>query len=165
MRPIPESDIDAASLAKKPGVTLRPVQADNWQDCIALKPAPGQEDWIPSNLYSIAEAQFYPEARSRAVYNLADQLVGYALYGLDIHTGYWKVFRLMIDHSFQQQGYGRAALGQVLEEIGREPDGDRVWICYQDANTAARQLYAQFGFEEQEIDGNGKVTALWRRNV
>ena len=145
-------------------VALRPVQADNWQDCIALEIDPDQEGWIPSNLYSIAEAQFYPQSRSRAVYTLDGRLVGYTLFGRDIHSGSWKIFRLMIDRSCQRQGFGKGALSQVLEEIAREPDGDRVLICCQEDNQAARRLYAQFGFEEKGTDTEGKVTAVWRRS-
>ena len=145
-------------------VCLHPVHAGNWQDCIALEIDPDQEGWVPSNLYSIAEAQFYPEARSRAVYTLAGQLVGYTLFGRDIHSGSWKIFRLMIDRCCQGQGFGKGALSQVLAEIAREPDGERVLICYQESNQAARRLYAQFGFEERDTDTEGKVTAVWRRS-
>ena len=144
-------------------VTLGPIKASNWKDCIDLQPAPEQMDWVPSNLYSIAEAQFYPEARSRAIYNQEDQLVGYALYGRDVSTGKWKIFRLMIDHAFQGRGYGKAALNQIITDISQRPDGDEILICYWDTNQAARKLYAQLGFVEQHNDLLGKVTALWTR--
>ena len=53
-------------------VRLEPVTVKNWKACIALELAPGQENYVPSNLYSIAEAQFYSGARSNAVYNKHD---------------------------------------------------------------------------------------------
>jgi len=74
--------------------------------------------FVPGNLYSIAEAQFYPEARPYAIYNEVSQMVGFILYG------------------------------------------DKLLICYQNANQAARRLYARLGFREQSIDTTGKVTAL-----
>lgn len=146
-------------------VHLRPVQASNWADCIALELNPDQEDWVPSNLYSIAEAQFYPDSRSRAIYNQEDQLVGYALYGRDIYTGKWKIFRMMIDQSFQGQGYGKAALRRIITDIAQLPNGDQILICYQDSNQVARRLYAKLGFVEQKIDPKGKVTAIWTRKT
>ncbi|HET6446329.1 MAG TPA: hypothetical protein VFI27_17310, partial [candidate division Zixibacteria bacterium] len=67
-------------------ICLEPVTGDNWKACIALELAPGQEYFVPSNLYSIAEAQFYAEARSSAVYNENGQLVGYVPYGRNVGT-------------------------------------------------------------------------------
>lgn len=48
-----------------PQVRLAPVTVENWKACSALEPAPGQEEFLPSNLYSIAEAQFYADETRR----------------------------------------------------------------------------------------------------
>lgn len=153
-------------------VNLKPVTVENWQDCIKLELAPAQEGFLPNNLYSIAEAQFYPEARSLAIYDEADQIVGYALFGRDVSSGKWKVFRFMIDRRHQGNGYGEAGIRQIIQQIALEPDGDEILICYQKTNRIAQSLYAKIGFIEQETDSNGKVTALlqfersytnWRR--
>jgi hypothetical protein len=48
---------------------------------------------LPSNLYSIAEAQFYPQAVPLAIYNEQDQMVGFVMYGVDVKSGKWKIFR------------------------------------------------------------------------
>lgn len=153
-------------------VNLKPVTVENWKDCIKLELAPGQEGFLPNNLYSIAETQFYPEARSLAIYNEADQIVGYVLFGRDVSSGKWKVFRFMIDRRHQGNGYGEAGIRQIIQQIALEPDGDEILICYQKTNRIAQSLYAKIGFIEQETDSNGKVTALlqfersytnWRR--
>jgi diamine N-acetyltransferase len=80
-------------------VLLKPISADNWQECIGLKVKDEQADFLPSNLYSIAEAQFYPQAVPLAIYSEQDQMVGFVLYGVDVETGKWKIFRLMIDRA------------------------------------------------------------------
>ena len=141
-------------------VRLEPVTAKNWKACIALELAPDQKNFVPSNLYSIAETQFYEHARSKAIYNEQDQAVGYALFGRDILTNKWKIFRLMIDKSHQGRGYGESAMKEIIEQISQEADGNEILICYQDANQVARRLYAKLGFVEQEIDTDGKVTAV-----
>ena len=141
-------------------VHLEPVTAKNWKACIALELAPDQKNFLPSNLYSIAESQFYEHARSRVICDEQEQVVGYALYGRDIFTNKWKIFRLMIDKSHQGQGYGENAMREIIEQISKEPDGNEILICYQDVNQAARRLYAKLGFIEQEINTEGKVTAL-----
>ena len=145
---------------KSTKVRLEPVTFTNWKACIALKLSPDQETFLPSNLYSIAESQFYEDSRSWAIYNEEDQLVGYALFGRDSFTNKWKIFRIMIDQSFQGKGYGESAMMKIIEQISKEAGGNAILICYQDANEAARRLYAKLGFVEQEIDEEGKVTAL-----
>ena len=141
-------------------VHLEPVTADNWKACAALEFAPGQEHFLPGNLYSIAESQFYEGSMSTAIYNEQDQLVGYALFGRDIFTNKWKIFRIMIDKTYQRQGDGESAMQEMIRQIGEEPGGNEILICYQNDNQVARRLYAKLGFIEQEIDVDGKVTAL-----
>ena len=141
-------------------VRLEPVTVRNWKACIALELGPDQKNFLPSNLFSIAEAQFYEHAQSRVICNERDRVVGYALFGRDIFTTKWKIFRLMIDKSQQGQGYGEGAMREIIAQISKEPDGNEILICYQDGNQVARRLYAKLGFIEQEIDTSGKVTAL-----
>jgi len=149
---------------KNSRIHLEPVTANNWKACASLQLAPGQENFIPSNLYSIAESQFYPHSRSTAIYN-DNQLVGYALFGRNSFTNKWKIFRVMIDRSHQHKGYGESAMREIIEQISKEPDGNEILICYQQHNQVARTLYAKLGFIEQEVDIDGKVTALLKRNV
>lgn len=144
---------------KNPKIRLETVTVHNWKACIALELKPEQRSFVSSNLYSIAEAQFYPEARSRAVMNEQGQMVGYILFGRDIFTDKWKIFRLMIDKSYQGQGHGESALREVIAQIGQETNSAEVLICYQEANSVARRLYARLGFQEIEVDTSGKVTA------
>ena len=141
-------------------VRLEPVTIENWKACIALELAPNQKDFLPSNLYSIAEAQFYAEAKSNAIYNLQGQLIGYVLYGRDIYTEKWKIFRIMIDKCHQGQGYGKSAMQAIIAQITREPDGHEILISYHDDNQVARELYAKLGFVEQQTNLDSQVTAL-----
>lgn len=143
-------------------VHLEAVTIDNWKACASLAVAPGQEHFVPGNLYSIAESQFYEHAKSRAIYNAQDQLVGYALFGHDIFTNKWKIFRIMIDQAYQGHGYGESAMHEMIRQIAAEPNGNEILICYQNDNQVARRLYAKLGFVEQEIDEGGKVTAFLR---
>jgi len=119
-------------------VSLRPVTEENWKACVNLQLPPEQQAFVPNNLYSIAEAQFYSDARSRAVYSEANELVGYALFGRDQFSGRWKVFRLMIDAAHQRRGYGEATMMKIIAEIAEEADGNEILICYHEPNVGAR---------------------------
>ena len=147
-----------------PQISLRKITVENWKQCASLTVSADQVAFVPNNLYSIAEAQFYPKARSRAIYNAADVMVGYALFGIDVVSGRWKVFRLMVDASFQRCGYGHAVMRAIVAEVSIEPDGDELLICYQSNNNVARRLYASLGFIEQ-TDDDGVVTALLKTTL
>ena len=140
-------------------VIMRPITAANWQECINLRVAANQVGFVPSNLYSIAEAQFYPDACSQAIYNGAGQMVGYALFGRDDETQQWKIFRIMVDAAHQGRGYGRAAMHQLIEMLRLRAAAQPILICYKADNAVAQSLYASLGFVEQSIDERGKVTA------
>jgi diamine N-acetyltransferase len=127
-------------------ISLEHVTAGNWKACVSLTLARGQEDFLPSNLYSVAEAQFYPQSRSRAIYAAGD-LVGYALYGIDESTGLWKIFRLMIDARFQGKGHGREVMKLILEDIKQEK-AEVALVRYNLENEVARRLYESSGFRE-----------------
>jgi diamine N-acetyltransferase len=127
-------------------VSLRVIDKNNWRACAELRRAEGQEEFVPSNLYSLAESQFYSGSRSRAVY-AEDELVGYALYGIEEATGHWKVFRLMIGEKFQGKGYGRVAMKVVLEDL-RQEKAEVVLVRYNLENNVAKKLYECFGFRE-----------------
>ena len=120
-----------------------------------------QRTLLPSNLYSIAEAQFYLKARSRTIMHQGE-IVGYALYGIDVVSGLWKVFRLMIDARHQRKGLGLAAMQMILNEIAREPDSTEVLIVYQSGNRAAAELYEKLGFVVTERGDNHVYARLFR---
>ncbi len=131
-------------------ITLRPLDRDNWQECINLTPAPEQEAFLPSNLFHVAEARFYPEWTLSGVY--ADsRMVGFAMYGLDPDDGTVNLLHFMIDGKEQGKGYGKAALDELLRKIHQDYPGQDVWLSLHPQNTAAVQLYKSYGFEFAEI--------------
>ena len=97
-------------------VTLRSIDRDNWHECIRLALKPEQEGFMPSNLFHIAEARFYPEWTLLGVY-AGSRMVGFAMYGLDPDDMTVNFIHFMIDGKEQGKGYGKAALEQLLRKI------------------------------------------------
>jgi diamine N-acetyltransferase len=145
-------------------ISLRRVTADNWEAVADLKLAADQEDLVAGNLYSIAESQFDPDARPRAVYAGA-RVVGFLMYDVQRTRGKAlaaSIYRFMIDRKHQGKGYGRAALGKVLEEIRAVPRVKKISIRYMPENPVAKPFYASFGFKEVGKDRDGEVIAELR---
>jgi diamine N-acetyltransferase len=143
-------------------VKLKGVTADNWEEVVDLELRGSQEDLVASNLYSVAEAQFDPDARPRAVY-AGKCVVGFLMYDVQKTKGKAKeasIYRFMIDRKHQGKGYGRMALSKALEEIRAIPGVNRISICYMPKNPIAKQFYASFGFVEVGRDRDGEVIAV-----
>ncbi len=68
----------------------------------------------------------------------------------------------MIAAPFQGQGYGRAAMQEVLELLRDKPDCLEVVISYETDNTAAARLYASVGFCATGEIIDGEVVARLR---
>jgi diamine N-acetyltransferase len=130
-------------------IGLKPVTAQNWQACANLSVQEEQRCFISSNLQSIAAAQFYPDNCCRAVY-ADEQLVGFALFGIEQGSGRVKLFRLMIAGPFQGRGYGTAAVRAVLHEMHERWRTSQIYVCHHPGNAVARRLYEGFGFREVE---------------
>lgn len=139
-------------------VQLLPLTRDNWRECSNLHVAESQRTFLPTNLHSIAEAQFYPDNVSRVVAADDGQIVGFALYGIETNSNRPKIFRLMIGERFQSRGLGRAAMQAIITDIRRRWDPAQIYVSFQNPNAIARRLYASLGFEEVEQEGE-KITA------
>jgi diamine N-acetyltransferase len=145
-------------------VSLKDITADNWEAVADLELDADQEDLVASNLYSIAESHFDPDACPRAVY-AGKRPIGFLMY--DLHQTRGKalgasIYRFMIDRKQQRKGYGRAALSKALEEIRAIPGVKKVTISYMPENPVAKPFYASFGFVEVARDGDGEVIAELR---
>ena len=139
-------------------VTLEPVTVDNFETLLEMTLPPEQDRWLANNAYSIAQASFYQEWRTRAIYHDGAP-AGFLLYDVASHdeVGHYGIYRFMVEHAKQGRGIGRRALQLLLEELRAQPDARRIAICYKPENVAARALYRSCGFVEVGIDELGEM--------
>jgi diamine N-acetyltransferase len=50
-----------------PVIELRAITLENWKECVSLSLKPDQREFLPDNVYSIAESQFYPDCSPLAI--------------------------------------------------------------------------------------------------
>lgn len=48
----------------------------------------------------------------------------------------------------QRRGYGKAAVGLILDRMKQDGKYKKVTLCYVEGNQAAKSLYEKFGFSE-----------------
>jgi GNAT superfamily N-acetyltransferase len=152
-------------------VTLRPVTAENWIQCVELRPTAEQiaHGYVEPNASSLAQAYAERWWTPLAIY-AGDEMVGFVMYGRwpdqPLAPGWGKrergvhhILRMMIDGRHQQRGYGRAALRALLERIAEEPDAIAVELDYDLANQAAARLYETAGFKPTGVRSDGEIRA------
>ena len=152
--------------------TIRPVSKDNWNELIRLKVSDSQKNFVASNLYSIAEAQFgYDEKDNKGHWKFYpfgiyedDTPVGFLMYGInyDYPETQGLIVRLMVDESQQGKGYGKFGMEKVLEIFRADAKIENAIITYAPENEGARKLYASFGFVETGDMLDGETVAVLR---
>ncbi|ESW68239.1 MULTISPECIES: GNAT family N-acetyltransferase [unclassified Mesorhizobium] len=139
-------------------IRLVSVTAANRAVVAALELAPDQMDFVASNAESLDEAETDGDARPRVVMT-GDRVVGFLMYEAPQDDDEARIYRFMIGRVHQGQGYGKAALREVLDEIMRLGHISHVSICYEPGNEAARRLYRAAGFVEEGPDEDGEMIA------
>ncbi|MER8568042.1 GNAT family N-acetyltransferase [Mesorhizobium sp. M0924] len=139
-------------------VRLVSLAAANRALVAALELAADQMDFVASNAESLDEAETDGDARPRVVM-AGDRVVGFLMYEAPQDDDEARIYRFMIGRVHQGQGYGKAALREVLDEIMRLGHISHVSICYEPGNEAARRLYRAAGFVEEGPDEDGEMIA------
>ncbi|MCQ2418274.1 MAG: GNAT family N-acetyltransferase [Clostridia bacterium] len=156
---------------------LRKIDLNNVWKIVHLSATDEQkaQDFVASNAESIIEAYAAIQSGYTALpFGLYEDAVpvgfvmlGYGSIGDEeepaIVNDSYCIWRFMIDKNYQGRGYGKTAMEKVLSYLRTFPCGQAswCWLSYEPENTAARALYAQFGFRETgERDGDEVVAVL-----
>lgn len=128
-------------------VILKDITQENFEELISLYVDQEQEQFVASNLYTIAQMQFKEEKIAKGVY-VDEKAVGLIAYDLEDYD----IWRLMIDIRYQGRGYGRKALELALDILRKDGRLKTARTSIVVENVAMRNLIVSFGFQE-----NGKV--------
>ena len=126
-------------------ITLEEINRENYLDVIALSVTDEQDNFVASNMFSLAQAKAQPECVPLAIYN-GKALVGFVMYCIDLEDKEYWIYRLMIDKTQQGRGYGRKAMQQVISILKQDPDRSIVYLSFEPENHVARKLYESLGF-------------------
>mgnify|MGYP000698803797 CR=1 FL=1 len=133
-------------------VTLRALDAENWEACIQLRVTEEQEDFVAKDLYSIAQTRFEPTWIPLVIYD-GDTMVGFIMYD----EADYEITRLMIDKAHQGKGYGRSAMELIIEQFELKLAHPTTSTSYVPANHVAERLYLSLGFCKTGKINDGEV--------
>ena len=122
---------------------LLPVDRDNFWEIIGLEVGKKQKSYVRSNAVSIAQSHVQPELIPLAICD-GKRPVGFLMYGID-DGDYW-LYRLMVDEKQQRQGYGAAAMEELLEIVRKDGERAKMYLAVDPRSEAAVNLFHQLGF-------------------
>lgn len=140
-----------------PFVHLVPLDRYNWEKLLDLQISPDQQAFLPSTLYSLAQSKF--EDLTPLAIMADEQLVGYVMYGE--FGGICWITRIVIDHEFQRQGLGRAALEELLHQLQRNIRCKEIRTSHAPSNYAAEAFFESLGFEPVAQPLENEVVRVW----
>jgi diamine N-acetyltransferase len=139
-------------------VELREVSGETVREICALQVTPDQRRFVAPNAVSFAEAHYEPKAWYRAIY--ADgQPVGFAMLSIDTGTAEYFLWRFMIDGGFQGRGFGRAALGLIVEHVRSLPNARELLVSWVPGDGSPEPFYLGLGFVPTGEVDDGEVVA------
>jgi diamine N-acetyltransferase len=160
-------------------VEFRKITYDNLEECTKLKLHPEQENFLASNLYSLAEAYVSITIEGENSYTTPyaiyaeDKMVGFIL--LDYYPeddifgeNAYHIWRLMIDKDQQGKGYGKMAIEKAIEVIESKlyGPGEYIYVSYDPENEVSRKLFKSFGFVETDKKFNeNELEIIARRKI
>ena len=127
-------------------VTLREIDADTVRAICNLAVRPDQLKFVAPNAVSIAQAYFEKRAWFRAIY--ADETpVGFAMIEDWPEKPEYFLWRFMIDARWQRMGFGRSALGLIIEHVRTRPGATELMTSVVQAEGGPQPFYESLGFE------------------
>ncbi len=141
-------------------VRLDEITPQNFKECINLKVAESQTSFVASNVMSIAQSKIHPAFNPRAIY-ASEEIVGFAMFGLDADDGRYYLIRLMIDEKHQRKGYGKAAVLAVMEKMRETEDCREIYLSFVPENAGAEKLYDSLGFRRTGEISEGEIVMCY----
>ena len=131
-------------------IELIRIDENNFIQAFNLKLDKEQERFVSNPIRSLAQAYVYYNQCTPFGIIADDTMVGYVMVIYDYDLEEYNIWHMMIDASYQHQGFGELALKKCLDYIATKPFGqsNKVTLTCNKENAIALQLYKKLGFKE-----------------
>ena len=142
-------------------ITLGEITDDNWRDVADVAPGDDQRHFV----FALAGRYLLMSSREDDWHSLAVMVDGFVkghmMWALDPDDGTHWIGGMIVDHTEQGQGVGRAAVHACIAMLSGLPGAHEIRLAYHSDNVGAAALYQSLGFRPTgEYDGEEIVAAL-----
>ncbi len=131
-------------------IEFKPIDRTNYNECINLKVAEAQKNFVAPNLFSLVQAAYEPDFYPLGIYE-EGKMVGFILYDFDYELNGWSMSRFMVGEEYQSKGIGKAALKAFIDFFIHKHGRLSLYTSAEVDNSVAIALYEKGGFEKQEV--------------
>ncbi|HFI2463283.1 TPA: GNAT family N-acetyltransferase [Streptococcus suis] len=135
-------------------IRLELVNKDNFEAVLQVQLAPEDQRRVASVEYSLAQAWLYREDGHLLPYAVksGQKVVGFVLLSIQEDKSYY-VWRLLIDKKYQNQGFGKEVIRQVLRRARDDQQCHKVTVNYVIGNHKMRYILEKLGFQSVGLEG------------
>ena len=143
-------------------ITIAPLSPENFETVVALRVSDDQASFVAPNVLSIAQSKTW-NYLVPVVIEKNGTPIGFALYGKDPKSQRVYIVRLMIDHAFQGNGHGAAALGLLIVKLRESYACTEIHVSVVPGNLRSERLFHSMGFiPTGETDEDGEIVLRLR---
>lgn len=143
-------------------LSIEKVSKKNLEKVLSLQLLDAQKGYIETVAACLEEASENKAWRPNAIYD-HKTLVGFTMYGL-LEDGRVWLDRLLIDKDYQHQGYGQAAVQQLVTKLCKDYQVSEIFLSVYEENSVAVRLYQKIGFVfTGELDTKGEKVMVYRK--
>lgn len=129
-------------------ISFRDITEKNFYKILGMKLPSGA--YCAQNVYSLAEAWLYKNAKPYGIYKDED-LVGFIMFDDSYEERELGIWRLMIAPEFQNKGLGSEVLQKILNDPEIREKYDYVYLFCVPENEHAMHVYEKAGFYKTGI--------------
>lgn len=135
-------------------IGLELVNKENFDAVLQVRLAEADERKVASVEYSLAQAWLYREEGHLLPYAVksGQKVVGFVLLSIQEDKSYF-VWRLLIDSHYQNRGYGKEVIRQVIDLARENSSCHTVTMNYVIGNHKMRYILEKFGFQSVGMIG------------
>lgn len=135
-------------------IRLELVNKDNFDAVLEVSLSATDERKVASVEYSLAQAWLYKDNRELHPYAVlsGQKVVGFVLLSIQKDKNYY-VWRLLIDKEYQNRGYGKEVIRQILVLAKEDSLCQKVTMNYVIGNHKMRYILEKLGFQSVGLEG------------
>ncbi|MEG3240717.1 GNAT family N-acetyltransferase [Streptococcus suis] len=136
-------------------IRLELVNKDNFEAVLQVQLAPEDQRRVASVEYSLAQAWLYKDSGMILPYAVVSgrKVVGFAMLSIDPKDNSYYLWRLLIDKKYQNQGFGKEVIRQVLRRARDDQQCHKVTVNYVIGNHKMRYILEKLGFQSVGLEG------------